>query len=268
MEMQRIAYVFLVGSLLLPIAAFSQISEEEILTLLEQNDLATARERVSQVYRQYPSSATAAYFHTLLQEDADTAIKFFHEITSRFRGSPYAERALFRLGQYHFANGTYNRARQYFLNLKEQYPSSNWVPQAEYYAAKALLIIGKSSPAQEELSHCVEKYPGTWMAKFATEDLAGLKTSTNHQASEPAQNQSAPYTVQIGSFSQRENAVSQQLAFSQAGYPVVIHEKKQGRINFYQVRVGEFFDREQARKFADEIGRKFKLRCHVVKRDE
>jgi tetratricopeptide (TPR) repeat protein len=266
--MERIRVILAMAFWLLPLGVLSQISEEDMLALLEKNDLAAARDKVTQVYRKYPSSATAAYFHALLQENADTAIKLFQEISARFQNTVYAERALFRIGQYHFANGTYQRARQYFLNLLEQYPSSSLAPQAAYYAAKSLLIIGNSPQIRDELSRCAKKYPGTWMANFAADDLAKLKTPANHQASDSKKKPAAPYAVQIGAYANRENAASQQRSFSQAGYAALIKEKKEGRRIYYQVLVGEFPDRNQARAFADEIQRKYKLRCNVVKREE
>ncbi len=265
--MKRIRLIFLIALWLLPLAAASQVSEEDMLTLLEKNDLVAARDKVNQVYRKYPSSATAVYFNALLQENADNAVKMFQEISTRFQNTVYAERALFRLGQYHFADGTYHRARQYFLTLLEQYPASNLAPQATYYAAKSLLIIGNSPQIREELSRCADKYPGTWMANFAADDLAKLKAPANHQASNSKKSPAAPYTVQIGAYANRENAVSQQRSFSQAGYTALIKEKKEGRRVYYQVLVGEFSNRNQARTFADEVQRKYKLRCNVVKRE-
>ncbi|MDZ7288521.1 MAG: SPOR domain-containing protein [candidate division KSB1 bacterium] len=265
--MQRIAFPLVVAGLFFPLMALGQMSEEEMLALLEKHDLATAREKVNQVYRQYPGSATAAYFRALLEEEADSAVKLFQDISTRFRGSIYAERALFRMGQYHFARGNYKRAREYFLDLREQYPQSRLLSQAAYYAAKALMIAGYAAAAQEELSDCTEKYPGTWMAKFAAEDLAKLRTPIKHKTSEPEKKPPVQYAVQIGAYARRENAVNQQLAFSQAGYSTQINEKQEGRRVFYQVLVGEFFDRNQARAFADELQKKFKVRCNVVKRE-
>jgi outer membrane protein assembly factor BamD (BamD/ComL family) len=268
-KMVRFRFIFAVAGWLLPFVAFGQVSEEDMLALLEKNDLATAREKVTQAYRQHPSSATAAYFHALLQDKAENAVKLFQEISTRFRGTVYAERALFRLGQYHFADGTYQQARQYFLNLLEQYPASNLAPQAAYYAAKSLLVIGNSPQIREELSRCIAKYPGTWMAKFAAEDLVRLQMPANHKTSEPAKKKPpAEYAVQVGAYSQRENAASQLLIFSKAGYAAEIKEKSEGRRVYYLVHVGEFADRNQARAFADEIQRKHKLRCNVVKREE
>jgi len=272
--MRKFLVIFLLATpALFPRGVFSQISEEEILKLLERNELATARQRIGQAYRQYPNSAVAAYFYALLEDDAATANKYFQDVAARFRGTVYAERALFRLGQFHFAEGTYNRARQYFTTLIEQYPKSNLASQAGYYAAKSLFIIGTLPQAREELSRCVEKYPGTWMAKFAAEDLAKLQqplAERKEKTSQPPP--SAPkkpkgvYTVDIGSFNSREKAVSQQAVFSKAGYPTEIKEEPQGRKMLYKVLIGDFADRNQARKFADEIQRKFKVKCHVLKR--
>jgi len=277
--MQRHVFFVVVIGLFLPLAAFSQISEEEILTLLERHELATARERINRTYRQYPNSAVAAYFHAMLEEDGETASKYFQDVASRFAGTVYAERSLFRLGQYHFAQGTYNRGRQYFTSLIEQYPKSTLAPQASYYAAKSLVIIGTPAgaalpQAREELSRCAEKYPGTWMAKFAAEDLAHLQQPV---AAAPKQKSSEPpppapkkpkgiYTVEIGAFDSREKAVRQQAVFIKAGYPTEIREERQGRKIFYKVLVGDFNDRNQARKFSDELQRKYKVKSHVVKR--
>jgi len=265
---------------LLPSIILGQISEEEILALLEKHELATARERVNQAYRQHPNSAVAAYFHAMLEDEGEAANKLFHEVSTRFPNTSYAERALYRLGQYHFAAGTYSRARQYFTSLLEQYPQSSLAPQTSYYAAKALFIIGNASPAREELSRCVEKYPGTWMAKFAAEDLSGklpnpsppaVESKEKSKAAEPppsaAKKPKGIYSVQIGSFDKRDKAVSQQAVFSKAGYPTEIQEERKGRKMIYKVLVGDFAERNQARNFADEIQKKFKVKCHVLKRD-
>jgi tetratricopeptide (TPR) repeat protein len=277
MEMPKNKLFFSILLLFLPVAIFGQISEEEILSLLERHELAIARERINQAYRQNPNSASAAYLHAMIEDEGETANKYFQEVAARFRGTVYAERALFRLGQYHFAEGTYNRARQYFTSLIEQYPQSSLASQSSYYAAKSLAIIGAPAgtalpQAQEELARCVEKYPGTWIAKFAAEDLAKLQQPNAERKEKKTESPPAPkkpqglYTVEIGSFNSREKAVSQQAIFSKAGYPTEIKEERKGRKMVYKVLAGDFADRDQARKFAEEMQRKFKAKCHVLKR--
>jgi outer membrane protein assembly factor BamD (BamD/ComL family) len=270
MEMQRIRIAFACAGLIFPLAAFSQISEEEILALLERNEIASARERIDQAHRQYPNSAVAAYFHAVLEDDGETANKSFQEVAARFRGTIYAERALFRLGQYHYAEGTYNRARQYFTDLIAQYPKSSLAPQASYYAAKSLVIIGNLSQAREELSRCTKNYPGTWITKFAVEDLAKLQHPTSarkEKSAAPASKRPLGiYTVEIGPFNSRDNAVSQLTVFAKAGYSTEMKEQRKGQKVSYKAWVGDFIDRKQARKFAEETQRKLKVRCKELKR--
>jgi tetratricopeptide (TPR) repeat protein len=270
MEMQRIRFVLVFAGLVLPIAAFSQISEEEILALLERQELTIARERVDRAYQQNPNSAMAAYFHALLEDDGATANQYFQDVAARFRGTVYAERALFRLAQYHFAQGTYNRARQYFTDLVTQYPNSSLASQASYYAAKSLVIIGNVSQARQELAVCAKNYPGTWVAKFAVEDLAKLQHSNTERNEKTAASASKKprgfYAVEIGPFNSREKAQSQLVVFSKAGYPTEMKEERKGKKVTYKIFAGAFADRNQARKFASETRRKYKVNCHEVKK--
>lgn len=269
--MQRVRIIVTTANCLLAFAAVGQISEDEIVALLERQELAAARTRINQAYRQYPNSAVAAYFHAMLEENGETANKLFQDVVTRFRGTVYAERALFRLGQYHFAEGTYNRARQYFINLLEQYPRSRLASEATYYAAKSLLIIGTLAQAQEELSQCVEKYPGTWIAKFAADDLEKLQApATRGKEKKPAAPAPKPqglFTVEVGTFDNRQKATTHQAAFSKAGYPTAIKEESKGRKTIYKVLAGDFADRNLARNFADEMQRKFRVKCQVVKKE-
>jgi len=271
MEMQRIRMIVATANCLLAFATFGQISEDEILSLLERQELAVARARINQVYRQYPNSAVAAYFHAMLEENGEAANKLFQDVAARFRETVYAERALFRLGQYHFAEGTYNRARQYFTDLMQQYPRSRLASEASYYAAKSLLIVGTLPQARDELSRCVEKYPGTWIAKFAADDLEKLQgplpRGKEKKAAEPVQKIQGLYTVEVGTFDNRPKATNHQAAFSKAGYPTAIKEETKGRKTIYKVLAGDFSDRNLARNFADEMQRKFRVKCNVVKRE-
>lgn len=166
------AFTLLCASLYLPPAAFSQISEDEILALIAADDLVLARERVSEARRQSPNSAMAAYYGALLEEDADAAASAFLDFVSRFGSSEYHERALYRLGQYYFARGVYQRSRQYFVESANAPANSSLAGAARYYAAKALLVSGDLLGAKFELQNVAREFAGTWMADFAQEDLA------------------------------------------------------------------------------------------------
>lgn len=173
----------------LPPAAFSQIAEEEILALIANNDLVLARERVQEARRDSPTSALAAYYSALLEEDAETAASSFLDFVKRFEDSAYIDRALYRLGQYYFARGNYKRARQYFVELANQHASSPLAADAHYQAAKALLLSGDLYGAKPELENIARQFPETWMAKFAQEDLQQEALKSLPSLSTPAPRQ-------------------------------------------------------------------------------
>ena len=54
------------------------------------------------------------------------------------------------------------------------------------------------------------------------------------------------FTVQVGSFTDRNNAKKLSYKLKKKNYPVYINEKQVNRLTFYRVRVGEFDTREEA----------------------
>ena len=139
----------------------SQISEPEILSLVAENQIAVAQERVRTAYQKNPNSALAAYYRALFEENADAATSSFQDVAKRFRSSEYAERALYRLGQYHFARGSYMRARQFFQELAANYPQSSWAAPGRYFAGKAAMISASSGAESNRSVACLS--PATSM---------------------------------------------------------------------------------------------------------
>jgi tetratricopeptide (TPR) repeat protein len=268
-----------------PEIASSQIAEAEILSLLAENQIAVAQVRVKTAYQKDPNSPIAAYYRALFEENAEAAISSFQDVSKRFKSSEYAERALYRLGQYHFARGSYMRARQFFQELAANNPHSAFAAPAQYFAAKALLISGQPEQAQQELQAVVQAHSGTWMGDFAREDLdrmpdaipakAGVATAESGRKPEeenkpaPAQkNEELRYAVQVGAFTEKQKARDLERRFKGSGYKSEVHQRKEGARNYFLVWVGSFPHRDEARKCADELRKRYNAKSHVVRRDD
>lgn len=167
--------------------AYSQITEAEILALIAANDLALARERVQEMRRTSPTSALAAYYSAVLEDDADAAASAFLDFVKRFDDSAYMDRARYRLGQYYFTRNNFTRSRQYFVEVTNKHAGSALAPTAQYYAAKTLLLAGDLYGAKTELENVSRRHSGTWLAKFAQEDLQqeALKTLPPRMEEQP-----------------------------------------------------------------------------------
>ncbi len=269
-----------------PVISHSQISEPEILSLLAENQIAVAQERVNAAYQRDPNSSLAAYYRALFEENAETATSSFQNVAKRFKSSEFAERALYRLGQYHFARGSYMRAREFFQELAANYPRSPLAVSGQYFAAKAAMISGQPAPAREELLTVLQSSPGTWMADFAREDLAKLGTTApaaaeatrtaadkkteEHPKSEnqDARPENSRYAVQAGAFSEKSKAQDLEKRFRGSGYKTEVHERKDGARKYYLVWVGSFSQRDEAWKCADDLRKNYNVKSHVVRRDD
>jgi TolA-binding protein len=240
----------------------AQISEEQILKMLEQYDLQTARQKIEDIYRQRPSSAPAAYWRALITEDAAEAAELFDEVVLRFRNSEYADRATYRIAQFHFARGQYHSAQKYFSDVARRFPQSSLRGPARYFAAKSWLAAGEIDSAYADLLACADAGPETWFGKLAKEDLDGLSAGDLQKTLAAA----TKFTVQVGAYSKRDNAVKQAERLKGLNYAAEIYEKRQ-KEKLHLVWVGNFSTREEAARLSDELRRKLGGLVQVVIRE-
>ncbi|MDZ7262493.1 MAG: SPOR domain-containing protein, partial [candidate division KSB1 bacterium] len=72
------------------------------------------------------------------------------------------------------------------------------------------------------------------------------------------------YVLQIGAFSNKDNAMNQQNYLSKQGYQVEIAEKTVKGQRFYAVYLGNFETEQEAQTFGEEFKRKYGLSFRVV----
>jgi cell division septation protein DedD len=265
---------------LFPEIAGSQISDEEILSLLAENQFRVAQERAQAAYQKNPNSPNAAYYRALFEENAEQAAASFQDLTKRFKNSEYAERALYRLGQYHFARGNYMRARQFFQELGASHANPARAAPSQYFAAKALLISGQTAQASEELQALIKNSPETWAADFARDDLARMPPiasasseaarvdSEKKSETKSAGTAKSRYAVQAGAFTEKSKAQELEKRLKGSGYKTEVHERNEGARKYYLVWLGSFSSRDQAWNCADDLKKKYQVKSHVVRRDD
>lgn len=248
---------------LTPAAGRAQIADEHVLKLLTQYNLATARDMAIERYREQPSSSRAAYTRALLTEDGEAAVERLDQLLLLFRQAEESDRATYRLAQYYFARGLYYSARKYFLDVKRRYPRSPLCGPAQYFAAKAWLAAGEVDSARSELEAYTNVFSRTWMARLAQEDLDYIKLEN----AQPTPVAPLPFTVQIGAYRQRQNALKQATTISALGYPVEVRERRQGREELHLVWVGSFATRDEAARYGNQLQRKIGGAFQIAQRE-
>ena len=277
---------------LFPFSSQGQITEKKVLDLLTSRSTGAIRAELHKLAQRWPDSPELLYFTALLDSSGENARTQFEHILASFPASPFAAKALFRLGQMDFARGNYIRAAEAFGKLVDRYPHAAVRNEAEYLQARSHLLLGEYNTAlllyQKLLSRHV---PET--VRQRTQDDLGLLAQMKAEQQERAVSREKPiaskeepraekpgramdrvadkrdiFTVQVGSYGVRANAESQKKWFRLRGYPAEIVEYRTRNRLFYRVVIGKFDEREEARRAGERLRRLFEVNFRIAKLDE
>lgn len=243
----------------LPFVIILVITPQEIersLKLLEEGRYEEIRSILPSLLKRYPHEPALLYLEGIMQKDGQKALKLFEYLLKKYPHCEYADDALFRIGQYHFAKGYYISAERSFELLSDQYPQSPLLGEAMYLSALCSLSIGDEPSAKSKLRDLVNRFPDSKYATLALEDLGLSK----------APSEGKRYTLQVGAFINYINAIEQKRLFQNQGYDTEIQIKvKRGKV-FYLVWVGQFDTIEKAERIGKWIKEKFRVEYKVVER--
>lgn len=237
---------------------FSQESRFNLEKILKTHNEQEVREWALTLIEKYKGSATAHYLEALIERDANKAVEKYIQLFTKFPKSKYAGEALFRTAQYNFSRGLYVSSRKYFLNLVEKFPGSQYADDSMYFAAACLYASRNYASSQSELKNFLTQYPNSPFKDLAKEDLKEIKSKTNGRTFDirPQINKSkGKFTLQMGAFTQINNALNLRNYFSKLGLPVEIREKTRERKKVYLVWLGSFETKDTAYNFGETLKR-------------
>jgi tetratricopeptide (TPR) repeat protein len=235
-------------------ALFSQAPSFDLEHVLRTSSVEGFREEVRAFVAKNKNTPLALYLDALSQTDAAAAVDKYRQLVSQHPNSEYADRALLKTAQYYFSRGLYVAARKQYLELVEQYPNSPYLPESLYFAASCLYASGNQESAANELKNLIRQHADSRFARIAKEDLQesnGLSASAAFK--KPAIKMDSPngkFSLQIGAFTQVNNALNLKNYCLKLGYPAEIREKKDGA-TMYLVWLGSFATKEEAERFGE-----------------
>lgn len=238
---------------LLAYPVFPQEIDSNLNRILKSYDGEELQGRINSIAKRYEGMAVAMYLDAVIETDAGVAVEKYLQLITRFPDSKYAATAKFRIGQYYFSRGLYVSARKYFLQLIEAYPDSEYIDDAMYYAASCLFAIRNYDSCRSELRNFLARYQRSPLTEIAKRDLDEIDSKTNHKAdrNEEIQNPSGTFTLQVGAFSQINNALNLRNYLSKLGLPVEVREKHERKDTLYLVWLGSFETKREAQDFGE-----------------
>ncbi len=229
-------------------------SEKHLLIvreLYEEGRFQEARQKLKEIA---PSSAPIdeiLLYKGLLEQDAHKSVTHFQFIIKDYPQSKHRLRALFLISQYHFLNKSYKKAISAF---KKIVTSDSEAP----YSGQICIWIALSYEALNDTTRSI-----VWYTKVNSAD--SISYSSAQKALSNLKKLKSIYSIQIGSFQNKESASTLIEMYSTKGYRTWLATTKQEGIKYYKVLIGEFDNKEKATGFSKLFKQKEDIQFWIVK---
>jgi len=156
---------------------------------------------------------------------------FFRKLIRHYPKSKFYDLSMVKLADTYFFEKDYSQAKALYFEMEERDPNRNTMPLVFLRLAQMASRQGVWSEKEKYLRKIKNKYPKSSEMKFVRvlEDLGDF------------------FTIQVGAFSIRENALLLIEELKDEYSPYIIKEKK-GSYLLYKVRVGKFRKRYDVEK--------------------
>jgi tetratricopeptide (TPR) repeat protein len=224
------------------------------LSLINEGQSKGVLENLPELISKYPKDSGVLYIKALLSQDGDDAIKQYKNIIKTYPNSKYSPKSAMKLGEYYYAKGLYTQSANLLKNIPVKYPRFNDMQRLTDLMINSFNAIGEADSA---------KYYGLIIKSM----FPAINADINEDNSKLFQvfdfkkkkSNKGPYVVQIGAFSNKENATRLKLQVRQLGHDVSINKVDSNGKTFFAVRVNSY----KSKKKAEDIGKSIKSKLGV-----
>jgi tetratricopeptide (TPR) repeat protein len=235
-----------------------------------QGDSARAlvRSRISELSPTDSLYPAALFTAGVIAANSDSAISYFRQVSIEHSRSPWADQALLRMAELRFAGGELAAAARAAEQVLRDYPFSDALPRAAYWAGRAYLELGNAETgcpllqrASEEAGADVEL--GN-RSRYYLERCPGIGTTSDSAASQRDQRQPGSrtfFSVQVAAVSSVAAANELMQTLHHEGYQSHVVRDEGG---LFKVRVGRFAQKSEAQSLVAELKSKLGGQPFVV----
>lgn len=184
----------------------------------------------------------------LAMGQADSAVSEFEQILKSFSGSPWAQWAQLGKGDCFFAGENYHQAIAQYNRVVHDYRYSEAFPFALSGLAKSFHRLEDWEEALLYQNLLKERYP---RSPESVLNPAEMERPTKEARAERLAG--IRYTVQLGVFGEKQNALKLRSQFEEQGYSVRVNDKMIGGKRYRSVQIGSFVSYEDASRLKEEL---------------
>ena len=224
-------------------------------SLIKQGELNGVKENLPELLSKYPDDPGVLFLRALLTEDGESAISQYKHILENYSNSKHAPESAMKIGEYFYARGLYTQCASLLKNIPVAYPRYPQMQRLTDLMINSFNAIGEADSAKYYSLIIKSMFP-TIETGIETKDNKLSQVFSFRKKTENL----GPYVVQIGAFSNEENAKRLKLQVSQLGHDVSINKIDSNGKTFYAVRINRY----KSKRKAEEIGRNIKSKLGVT----
>tara|TARA_Y100000591_G_C21803013_1_gene683206 strand:- start:634 stop:1401 length:768 start_codon:yes stop_codon:yes gene_type:complete len=230
-------------------------------SLIDEGKLDGVKENLPELLSKYPTDPGVLYLKAILTQEGDSAIDQYRYIIKNFPKSIYAPKAAMKIGEYFYARGLYTQSATLLKNIPVKYPRFPHMQRLTDLMINSFNAIGESDSAKYYSLIIKSMFPSI----ETNIELKDEKLSQVFSFKSKKQNL-GPYVIQIGAFSNKENAKRLKLQVRQLGHDVSIKKVDSSGNIFYAVRVNRYKSKFEAEKIGKDIKSKLGVSYRVLYR--
>jgi TolA-binding protein len=201
----------------------------------------------------YPAALFAA---GLVAETRDSATAYFRRLSIEHSRSDWADESLLRMSELAYAGGELSAAARFSERILLDYPFSNKLARAAYWAGRSRLELGDAERgcahlrrAGEAAGNDVELSNRADYYLQRCSDSAGRDST---RAARPTQSGSTVYSVQVAAVQSAAAADEMMQSLSRRGFEPHVVRDTDGLL---KIRVGRFSNRADAQQLLGQLQR-------------
>ena len=202
-----------------------------------------AREIFVQVVKDVnnPRIAEAYYYLGRLSVVPDSALSYYQRVTKDYPQSRYADISYLEIAKINIARGKYKNAIVTLNELLRNYPETNSQDEILFWLGVSYMSNDQEKEGTNMLQDLRTRFPKSVWSERAANVVPGKKI---------AETTEEYFSVQVGSYRNRENAEKHVANLRKEEFDVQIVEAVVKGETYYRVWVGKFSTAEQAKTFS------------------
>ena len=231
------------------------------------------------IEQEYPNNASVLFLKGLLATDGENAMEIFSKLYNTHPTSDYGDDAVMKVAEYYYAAGLYVQASDWLRKMPIYYSRSEHIERAVKLFLNSLIVSGHKDTAIFYSRVFKRQFPNLNVDGKINELLKEFEKSDQEEKKmiDNISNITTPilqpveeidaiqiedillqvpkglYSLQTGAFSVRNNAESQRIDLTIAGFNARITELYRDKRVLYAVRIGYYNSKDDARKIGSQI---------------